>query len=110
MLSYVGKLPRLLLTKVPRGTIVVVAKQSMKKKLRSKSLTTRYESLLAYCKDTGAKKVWLATNLGVSRFQMAGLLYPDRYPVVLHDQLVRRLAVLLNQPSEYVRKLYARAA
>jgi hypothetical protein len=70
----------------------------------------RYSDLQGYCDATGIKKGFVAKQLGISRFQLSGLLYPDRYPVVLTDDLVERLAELLNQRTDYVRKLYPRAA
>lgn len=70
----------------------------------------RYTNLHTYCAETGTKKVFIANRLGVSRFQLAGLLYPERYSVLLTDTLVTRLAELLNQPTQHVRKLYERAA
>lgn len=70
----------------------------------------KHKDLHFYLASARIKKFELARLLGVSRFQLAGLLYPDRYPVVLTDELVERLTELLNQPADYVRKYYERAA
>lgn len=70
----------------------------------------KFSDLHDYTSRTGVKKSFVAKALGVSRFQMAGLLYPDRYPVVLTDELIEKLSDLLNQRPAYVRRLYSRAA
>lgn len=70
----------------------------------------RYSDIHAYCADTGVKKTFVAKRLGVSRFQLSGLLYPERYPVTLTPEIIAGIATLLNQPESYVRKLYQRAA
>lgn len=70
----------------------------------------RHRDLHFYLAANRIKKVDLAESLGISRFQLAGLLYPERYPVVLTDSLVDRLSELLNQPADYVRKIYKTAA
>jgi cell division protein YceG involved in septum cleavage len=72
--------------------------------------TKRYDSLFDYCKRTGVRKVTLASELGISRFKLAGLLYPDRYPVSLTDDIVTALAALLNRSESYVRDFYEKAA
>jgi len=70
----------------------------------------KYASLLDYCLETRTRKVMLAAELGFSRFRFTALLYPHLYPVALTGGEIDRLAELLNQTSDYVRKLYQRAA
>lgn len=56
------------------------------------------------------KKTQLARDLGVWPSKLTALLNPDTYRVSLDDDLVTRIAALLNQSPEYVRRLYDRAA
>jgi hypothetical protein len=71
----------------------------------------RHRDLHAYFEATGTKKTFVTKQLGISRFQMAGLLYPDRYPVPeMTPDLAARLSKLLNQSTDYVRRLYLKAA
>jgi hypothetical protein len=79
--------------------------------MRQQSHKKKYATLGEYCLESKKARVRLAVELGVSRFQMAGLLYPDRYPVpALTDDLVQRIASLLNQSASHVRNLYPRKA
>jgi plasmid maintenance system antidote protein VapI len=73
-------------------------------------MPNRYKDLHEYFRETGTKKTFIAQKLGISRFQMSALLYPDRYPIDITPDLERRIATLLGQPVEYVRKFYERAA
>lgn len=70
----------------------------------------KFASLAEYIDARRAKKYAVAEELGVSRYQMAGLLYPGRYSVRVNDELAARIARLLNQPVSHVRRIYARAA
>jgi len=71
---------------------------------------SKYPDLHVYASKKKLPKWEIAKALGVSRFRLSGLLYPDRYPVKLDDDLVTRIAALLNQTPEYVRRQYQRAA
>jgi len=69
-----------------------------------------YPDLHVYMAVKRLKRYEVAKLLGVSGFRMSALLYPDRYPVRVDDDLVSRIAALLNQTPEYVRRQYQRAA
>jgi len=71
---------------------------------------TKFTDLHIYRAAHRMKNFELANELGVSAFRLAGLLYPERYSVRLDDGLVSRIAKLLNQTPEYVRRQYQRAA
>lgn len=73
-------------------------------------MARKYENLNEYIAAKRLKKVDFAGDLGVSRFQLSGLLYPEKYPVVLTDELTAKLATLLNRPESYVRDYYRKAA
>ena len=56
-------------------------------------------------------KTELASSLGVWPSKLTTLLNPRSYRVSsLSDDLVSKIAKVLNQPPTYVRKLYAEAA
>ena len=79
-------------------------------KRSTRNIEARYASVADYCRRTGARKINLGLSLGFSRFRFYGVLFPDRYPVALTDDEIGRIAALLNQRPEYVRKMYARRA
>jgi plasmid maintenance system antidote protein VapI len=70
----------------------------------------RFADLAEYIETHGLKKYAVANVLGVSRYQMSALLYPGRYAVSIDEDLIDRIAQLLNQKPDYVRKLYPKAA
>lgn len=72
--------------------------------------TERFRSLQQYVDAIGVRKWWLAKQIGVSRFQMTALLHPGRYAVAISDDTIERIAALLNQSTEYVKRLYSKAA
>jgi hypothetical protein len=82
--------------------LLLLNDNTAKRAMKAKS----YDNVLDYCQRTGIRKVALAARLGISRFKLAGLLYPERYPVALTDDIVAALADLLNRPASYVRSFY----
>jgi hypothetical protein len=70
----------------------------------------RFASLADYVERTGLKKLHVAKELGISRYQMSALLYPERYGPAVDEVLLDKIAGLLNQPPAYVRRLYPEAA
>lgn len=77
---------------------------------RMKGSADRYLSVADYKKRTRTKVVTLTSILGMSRFRVTALIYPDRYPVDLTDEEAARIASLLNQKPEYVDEYYRRPA
>lgn len=55
-------------------------------------------------------KTELARSLGVWPSKLTTLLNPERYRVAIDEDLAQRIAALLNQTPEYVRRLYNEAA
>jgi hypothetical protein len=70
----------------------------------------RYADLKEFCEATGIKKGWIAKQLGVTPPQFSELLNPDIYHPKVDDELVAKIAELLNQTDTYVRRMYPRAA
>lgn len=70
----------------------------------------KFQNLNEYLAANGIKKADFAPELGVSRFQLSGLLYPAKYPVRITDDLIARIAELINRPESYVRDYYRKAA
>ena len=72
----------------------------------------RYRDLneYAFANRKTINKTALAKSLDVWPSKLTTLLNPDSYRVALDDQLVERIAELLNQTPDYVRKLYRVAA
>jgi hypothetical protein len=69
-----------------------------------------YRSLGEYVDATGIKKNRVAASLGVRPQVFSYLLNPDVYRPRVTDDLVRRIAKLLNQPVDYVISVYRKAA
>lgn len=69
----------------------------------------RFRDLHEYISSEGIKKYAVADRLGVSRYQMSALLYPQRYSPAISEELAVLIAALLNQTPSYVRTLYAKA-
>ena len=55
-------------------------------------------------------KTSLAKLLQIWPSKLTTLLNPDSYRVSIDDLLTDRIAAVLNQPPDYVRRLYERAA
>ena len=55
-------------------------------------------------------KTELARQLNVWPSKLTTLLNPDSYRVAIDDDLAARIAKVLNQTTDYVRKFYAKAA
>lgn len=70
----------------------------------------RYVDLADYCRRNGLLKSYVADQLGVQPWFFTELLNPDRYRPKVDDTLAVKIAGLLNQPIEYVNKLYGRTA
>lgn len=73
-------------------------------------MARKYQNLNEYIAANRLKKVDFAPELGVSRFQLSGLLYPGRYSVSITDELITKIAALINRPESYVRDYYRRKA
>lgn len=56
------------------------------------------------------KKSEVAQEIGVHPSFFSKLLDPNRYQPLVDDALADRIAAMWNQPRDYVRKLYPRAA
>jgi hypothetical protein len=70
----------------------------------------KFNDFRDYCHRTRTKRIRLAKELGVSRFQYAGLQDPFLYPVPdLTAELVAKIARLWNQSESYVRDYYRRS-
>lgn len=70
----------------------------------------KFRDLNEYLAANRMKKVDFAVEIGVSRFQLSGLLYPEKYPVRLTDEIVASLAARLNRSESYIRSFYEKAA
>ena len=73
-------------------------------------MAERYENLHDYIAAKKVRRWQVAQALGITRNKLAGLLYPDRYPVTVTDEMAAAIAKLLNKPVAHVRKMYPRAA
>lgn len=70
----------------------------------------RYQSLREYFYlNPKVRKGDVALMLGVWPSRLTTLQDPER-PQRLDDDLVQKLADLLNQPPDYIRQLYGKAA
>lgn len=74
-----------------------------------------FATISDFMAEFGSTKAFLSEKLGVSRFQLNGLLLEDGYqpPVAIfdvRDALADRVAALLNQTPDYVRDFYRKAA
>lgn len=71
----------------------------------------RYLDLRDFVQRKGLRKSYVADLLGVKPWQLSWLLNPKRYPNrKVDDDLIPKIAALLNQPEQYVRALYGRTA
>lgn len=71
----------------------------------------RYADLADYVKRSGKRKQFIArTELEIPPPRFSELLNPDFYQPRVDDDLIGRIARLLNQTSAYVRKLYPKRA
>lgn len=80
----------------------------------SKSLSNspeRFTSLADYIARSGKRKGFVArVELDVEPYRFTALLNPDTYQPRVDDELVARIAKLLNQPFNYVRKQFPKVA
>lgn len=72
-------------------------------------------SLSDFLAEYGSTKTFLAEKLGISKFQLNGLLLEEGFqpPVAIFDireDLADRVAALLGQTADYVRDFYRKAA
>lgn len=83
----------------------------MDKRLDVSRGTTRYRDLHDYLAQSGKRKQFVARQeLDIHPPRLSELLNPDVYCPRVDDELLKRIAELLNQPPEYVRKIYPKAA
>lgn len=74
------------------------------------SRTPRYADLSEYIKASGKRKQFVAKiELEIDPPRLSELLNPEMYEPRVDDSLVERIAKLLNQSPNYVRKLYRAA-
>lgn len=73
---------------------------------------TRYRDLNEYLFENrkAVSKTELAKHLEVWPSKLTALLNPDEYRVSLDDELIARIANVLNQDEAFVRRLYKVAA
>lgn len=83
----------------------------MSKSLNVPRGTARFESLAEYIRLTGKRKNFVATvELQIDPPRLSELLTPEVYRPRVDDDLADRIAQLLNQKPDYVRKIYPKAA
>lgn len=74
------------------------------------SRSIRYLDLASFIEANGLRKGFVAAKLGVPAWRLSELLNPKKYAPQVTTEEVNGIAALLNQPTSYVRKIYAKAA
>lgn len=69
-----------------------------------------YLDLRDFFAQTGLRKAYIAARLGIEPYELSRLLNPDHYRPKVDGTMVVKIAALLNQPVEYVERLYGKAA